>query len=77
MSNSKFEQRSFREVLRKRELTIGSWLQLGSTDVAEIIANAGFEFLVVDMEHSATGINEAHQESKEPAWWLRALAIKS
>jgi 2-dehydro-3-deoxyglucarate aldolase len=60
MSNSKFEQRSFREILRKRELTIGSWLQLGSTDVAEIMANAGFEFLVVDMEHSATGINEAH-----------------
>ena len=67
MSNSKFEQRSFREVLRKRELTIGSWLQLGSTDVAEIIANAGFEFLVVDMEHSATGINEAHQESEGAA----------
>ena len=67
MSNSKFEQRSFREILRKRELTIGSWLQLGSPEVAEIMANAGFEFLVVDMEHSATGINEAHQESEGAA----------
>lgn len=38
MINSKFEQRSFREILRKRELTVGSWLQLGSQEVAEITA---------------------------------------
>lgn len=61
MANAKFNQTSFRETLHKRQLTVGSWLQLGSPEVAEIMANAGFDFLVVDMEHSATGNNEAHQ----------------
>lgn len=45
--------------LAKKELTIGSWLQIGSAAVAEIMAQAGFDWLVVDMEHSAIGISEA------------------
>lgn len=45
--------------LAKKELTIGSWLQIGSPVVAEIMAQAGFDWLVVDMEHSAIGISEA------------------
>lgn len=45
--------------LKKKELTIGSWLQIGSPIVAEIMAQAGFDWLVVDMEHSAIGIDKA------------------
>jgi 2-dehydro-3-deoxyglucarate aldolase len=44
--------------LKKKELTIGSWLQIGSPIVAEIMAQAGFDWLVVDMEHSAIGIEK-------------------
>lgn len=44
--------------LRKRELTIGSWLQIPSTVVAEIMAKAGFDWLVVDIEHSAISIDQ-------------------
>lgn len=50
---------SLKKRLKKRELTIGSWLQIGSPAVAEIMAQAGFDWLVVDMEHSAIGISEA------------------
>ena len=46
--------------LAKKELTIGSWIQIGNTDVAEIMAKAGFDWLVIDMEHSAISISQAH-----------------
>jgi 2-dehydro-3-deoxyglucarate aldolase len=52
-------QKGLKKRLGKRELTIGSWLQTGSPIVAEIMAQAGFDWLVVDMEHSATGIEKA------------------
>lgn len=39
--------------LRSKQLTIGSWMSLGNTSVAEIMAKAGFDWLVIDMEHSA------------------------
>jgi len=45
--------------LKKKELTIGSWLQIGSPIAAEIMVQAGFDWLVVDMEHSSIGIDQA------------------
>jgi len=42
------------------ETTIGSWLSWGFPPVAEIMARAGFEWLVVDMEHTAIGVAEMH-----------------
>lgn len=41
--------------------TIGSWLTIPSTTIAEIMACAGFDWLVVDMEHSSIGLNQAQQ----------------
>ena len=38
-------------------VAVGSWLSLGSVDVAEILADAGFDFLVVDLQHSATDLS--------------------
>lgn len=47
--------------LQKREGTIGSWVTLGHTSIAEIMAKAGFEWLVVDMEHSVITLDIAQQ----------------
>jgi 2-dehydro-3-deoxyglucarate aldolase len=47
--------------LRRQEVTIGSWVTLGHTSIAEIMAKAGFEWLVVDMEHSVITLNIAQQ----------------
>lgn len=44
---------SLKEKLFKKELTIGSWLSFGYTPVTEIMAHAGFEWLVIDMEHTS------------------------
>ena len=42
--------------LKKNALTIGSWLQLNSPGAAEIMAQSGFEWLTVDLEHSVTSL---------------------
>ena len=45
------------ELLNK--LSIGSWIQIGHPAIAEIMASAGFDWLVVDLEHSAITLREA------------------
>lgn len=50
---------SLKNKLRNTELTIGSWLMLGNTDVVEIMKHAGFEWLVVDLEHTAIDLQTA------------------
>lgn len=54
-------QRSLKARLAARELTIGSWLSFGFTHVAEMMAAVGFEWLVVDMEHTGIGVGDMMQ----------------
>jgi 2-dehydro-3-deoxyglucarate aldolase len=44
--------------LNRSELTIGSWVTLGHPSIAEIMAAAGFDWLVLDMEHSVLELSE-------------------
>lgn len=39
--------------LINNELTIGSWLTMNETNIVEIMAQAGFEWLCVDIEHTS------------------------
>jgi 2-dehydro-3-deoxyglucarate aldolase len=48
-----------KEKLEKRKPTIGSWLQIADPVVAEIMSGAGFEWLVVDLEHSVIELSSA------------------
>ncbi len=41
------------EKLQKGEPSIGSWLQIPSSDVAEILGKAGYDWVAVDLEHGA------------------------
>ncbi|MDP3150319.1 MAG: aldolase/citrate lyase family protein [Ignavibacteria bacterium] len=41
-----------KEKLKNRELTIGSWITIGHPAIPEILAQAGFEWLVIDIEHT-------------------------
>jgi len=52
---------SLKSQLQDRNLTIGSWLTLGHPAIAEIMAKAGFDWLTIDMEHSAITLSEAQQ----------------
>ena len=48
--------RALKQRLANGDSVVGSWLSLGSTAVAEIMALAGFDFLAIDLEHSPTSI---------------------
>lgn len=50
---------SLKKNLKSNSLTIGSWITLGHTAIAEILARAGFDWLVVDLEHSVISIDVA------------------
>jgi len=40
-------------------VSIGTWLSLPDESIAEIFANAGYEWVVIDLEHSAITIHQA------------------
>lgn len=48
--------REIRQLLENGGSTVGTWLQLPSTDVAEIMARAGYDWVAVDMEHGSFGV---------------------
>lgn len=48
---------SIRQKLKKGEISIGSWMQLNSPDVAEIMGRSGFDWVAIDMEHGSISRN--------------------
>ena len=48
---NEFTPQALKNRLHQRERTFGGWVQLPSADAAEIVAAAGFEWVVVDLEH--------------------------
>lgn len=44
---------SLKQKLINNELTIGSWISIAHPNIAEIMATANFEWLVVDLEHTS------------------------
>jgi len=41
------------------KISIGSWITLGHLSIVEIMADAGFDWLCVDLEHSVIDFYEA------------------
>lgn len=58
-----------KDKLKMNQLTVGSWITLAHPAIAEIMANAGFVWLVVDLEHSVITIREAEE-------LIRIIALK-
>lgn len=52
---------TLKDRLKRNELTIGSWITLGHPAIGEIMASSGFDWLTIDMEHSAITLHEAQQ----------------
>jgi 2-keto-3-deoxy-L-rhamnonate aldolase RhmA len=46
---------TLKDKLAKRQLTVGSWLSIASTESAEIMLGGGYDWLAIDMEHTAIG----------------------
>lgn len=50
---------TLRNALRAGRPSLGSWIQFGDRGVAEVMAKAGFDWLAIDLEHSAIDLAAA------------------
>ena len=48
---------TLKEKFLKKLPTIGSWISMPNNSLAEVYANAGFDWLVIDLEHSTISLN--------------------
>ncbi len=48
-------------MIKRKELTFGSWITLGHPSIPEIMLGANFDWMVIDMEHSAIDISSAQE----------------
>ncbi len=53
--------KSLKSKLAQSQFTMGSWITLAHPAIAEIMSNAGFDWLVIDLEHSVVTIREAEE----------------
>lgn len=59
MSYNKVEHiKKIREKLKKGKASIGSWMQIPHPSVAEIMGDAGFDWVAVDMEHGSMSLHQ-------------------
>jgi 2-keto-3-deoxy-L-rhamnonate aldolase RhmA len=47
-----------KEKLRQGKVSLGSWMQIGHPAVAEILAQVGFDWIALDMEHSDMSVRD-------------------
>ena len=47
-----------RRALHEGRPSLGTWIQLGHPGIAEILANAGYDWIAADLEHTDMGMHE-------------------
>lgn len=52
---------SLKAKLKNREITIGSWITFSDPAIAEIMAKSGFDWLVIDNEHSCLTVSNIQE----------------
>lgn len=50
--------RAVRTALRSGAPTIGSWMQIPDSNIAEIMGRAGYQWVAIDMEHGPVAVNQ-------------------
>jgi 2-dehydro-3-deoxyglucarate aldolase len=50
--------RSIKEKFRRNEPSIGTWMSMAHPSIAEILAMAGYDWVVVETEHTAIDVSE-------------------
>jgi 2-dehydro-3-deoxyglucarate aldolase len=49
---------AIKQKLARGEASIGSWMSMGHVSIAEILASAGYDWVVVETEHTAIDVSE-------------------
>src|SRR6187402_1576817 len=57
--NFMYRENVLKQRLAKGESVFGCWVDTGSTTVIEILGHAGFDFVVIDLEHGQGDIASA------------------
>lgn len=75
-----------KQALREKKLQCGCWMSLGSHTAAEICASAGFDWVLIDMEHAPNDVPQVlhllHAAAAYPssvmvrAYWNDTVLIK-
>ena len=55
------KDRILKDKIKAGNLSIGSWITLANTAIVEIMSKAGFDWLAIDMEHSAITLNKTQE----------------
>ncbi|MBV9989018.1 MAG: hypothetical protein JO301_15170 [Chitinophagaceae bacterium] len=50
--------KNIKEKLRDGKVSIGSWMSMGHASIAEILVMAGFDWVVIETEHTAIDVSE-------------------
>ena len=59
MKTVDYRSNNLKKKLKNKSLTVGSWVTIPSTEVIEVLSTAGFEWLVIDLEHTSITISQA------------------
>jgi len=51
MMNSLKKIKNIRNKLNSKKKTVGTWMQIASPDIAEILSKCGFDWITLDLEH--------------------------
>tara|TARA_Y100001970_G_scaffold294156_1_gene447648 strand:+ start:16352 stop:17128 length:777 start_codon:yes stop_codon:yes gene_type:complete len=58
MINNKKKLLNIKNKLKNHKFSIGSWLQIPSPDIAEIMSNSGYDWIAVDLEHGSISLSQ-------------------
>lgn len=61
MNFNYWNKNSLKNKIINNKVTFGSWISLGDFQFTEIMANAGFDWIVIDLEHTSIDFNETLQ----------------
>ena len=50
-----------KDLLKEGRTSIGSWMSMAHVSIAEILASAGYDWVVIETEHTAIDVSEVHQ----------------
>ena len=54
-------RRQLKTALRSRKPVFAGWTSLGDPQISEVLTNAGFDFIGIDIEHSTTSFQQSQR----------------
>jgi 4-hydroxy-2-oxoheptanedioate aldolase len=63
--------------LRAGQVQVGCWVSLAAPTSAEICASAGFDWILIDMEHAPNELNLVHQQLLAAAAYPSSVVVRA